>query len=141
MKQGLWLLVIVVAMLAAAGIAPLFLNDAGYVLLEFAGWHIETSVMVLIAGLISIFLIFRVIAWFLSLPARAARNLAQRRLEQGLLALAEGDWRRAETALSKSAGPSGLQRAGYLAAARAASGQLNDEQSEKPTRAILISGR
>lgn len=137
MKNWLWLLFALVAMLAAASLAPLFLKDAGYVLLQFGGWNIETSVVVLLTGIVVIFLTLKLITWLLSLPSRAARNLAQRRLEQGLLALSEGDWRRAEDALSKSAEQSGLQRAGYLAAARAASGQLTDQDSGKRQQAYL----
>jgi HemY protein len=123
MRNWITIIVVIGALLCAVALAPMFAQDAGYVLIQLGSWTLESNVLVLIGLLLLIMLTLRLVTWFLSLPRRATQNLARRRLEKGLLALAEGDWRQAELALSKSAAGSDMQVASYLAAARAADGQ------------------
>lgn len=130
MRWWLIFLIALVVLIAAAGLAPVFSNDPGYVLIQFGSWTVETTVVVIAAGMLLLFVLLKMLFWLVDAPRRAARNIARRRMENGLLALAEGNWSQAEKALQRSAEPSGLQRAGYLAAARAASSQTNDEGSE-----------
>lgn len=130
MRWWLIFLIALVVLIAAAGLAPVFSNDPGYVLIQFGNWTVETTVVVIGLVIVLLFVLFKVLFWLLDAPRRAARNLARRRMEKGLLALAEGNWNQAEKALQSAAEPSGMQRAGYLAAASAASSQISDEQSE-----------
>lgn len=130
MRWWLIFLIALVVLIAAAGLAPVFSNDPGYVLIQFGSWTIETTVIVIAVAILLLFVLSKILFWLLDAPRRAARNIARRRMENGLLALAEGNWSQAEKALQRAAEPSGLQRAGYLAAARAASSQTNDENSE-----------
>jgi len=122
------LLLVLLATVAAAWAAPLLLEDPGYVLIRFQGWSLETSALVLavllllaVAGLFGALTLLR-------LPARVAGRRARRRLENGLLYLAEGDKPRAEKLLAGAAAASGMRRAGFLAAARAATGPDADQR-------------
>ncbi len=130
MRAWIIFLIALVVLIATAALAPVISNDPGYVLLQFGSWTVETTVVVIALAVLLLFVFFKILFWLLNAPRRAAQNLARRRMEHGLLALAEGNWSQAEKALQRSAEPSGLQRAGYLAAARAASSQTNDEASE-----------
>jgi len=122
MRYWISIIVVIGALLCAVALAPMFRQDAGYVLIELGQWTIESNVLVLLSMLLLLMIALKLLFWFLSLPRRAAANLARRRLENGLLALAEGDWQQAEKSLSKAAGNSVAPVAGYLAAARAADG-------------------
>ncbi|GAB4122544.1 MAG: hypothetical protein Tsb0027_19750 [Wenzhouxiangellaceae bacterium] len=129
MRHLISIIVVIGALLCAVALAPMFRQDAGYVLIELGQWTIESNVLVLLGLLLLLLLALKLLFWFLSLPRRAADNLARRRLENGLLALAEGDWQQAEKALSRAAGHSAAPVAGYLAAARAADGHDADTQA------------
>lgn len=126
MKRILILLAVAACLLATAWLAPRLIGDPGYVLIEVAGWRIEASVLVLAGAVLLVWLALWLLGGLIRLPGRAlrgAREAARRRqLEQGLLALTEGDWRRAEKALARALRHDG-STAGYLAAARAAQGQ------------------
>jgi HemY protein len=122
MRYWISIIVVIGALLCAVALAPLFRQDAGYVLIELGQWTIESNVLVLLGMLLLLMIALKLLFWFLSLPRLAAANLARRRLENGLLALAEGDWQQAEKSLSRAAGNSVAPVAGYLAAARAADG-------------------
>ena len=127
MKAALLILTVLGLMILAVALAPLFKNDPGYVLIQFLDWNAETSVLVLLLGVIGVYLLIRLAVWLWYWPTRTARQVrelrAQRQLEKGLLALTEGDWRSAEKALSRSGNQRGQETVKYLAAARAAQGQ------------------
>ncbi len=134
MKRS-FLIVIAVAMaLLAAAIAPVFKSDPGLVSINFQGWIIETSVLILILAALAIWLIVHVIIRLWRMPAETARRVREQRalaqLEKGLLALTEGDWGTAEKALEKSASSHGKTTARYLAAAQAADGQNAGDRAE-----------
>ena len=132
-----WLTLILSAlllMILAAAAAPMFRNDPGYVLIRFKDWTAETSVLVLLLGLLLIYLLIRLIAWLWNWPSRTMRKTqqlrAQKQLEKGLLALSEGDWQGAEKALAKSRSQRGQETVKYLAAARAAQAQSDTAQRD-----------
>jgi len=125
-------------LIAAAGLAPRLGEDPGYILIQFGSWTVETTVIVVVVGILIAFILLRIILWTLYAPARVANNLAKRRMERGLLALAEGNWSQAEKALHNVTAPDGLKRASYLAAASAASSQLDDEKAEIRQQKYLL---
>lgn len=118
----------------AAFLAPIFKADPGYVLVRFQGWSLETSVLVLIITLVLVFVLIRLAFWLWRWPLRTAvkvrENVARKRLEKGLLALVEGDFKTAEKALSKSSGGEQSTIA-LLGAARAAEGLSNPKGREE----------
>jgi HemY protein len=134
MKNSFLLLVAIALALLAAAIAPLFKADPGMVQIRFWGWTVETSVLVLIFGLLVLWLLVWFIVRLWKTPAETARRIRERRslaqLERGLLALTEGDWSTAERALQKSAISHGRTTARYLAAAEAADGQDAGDRAE-----------
>ena len=134
MKNSFLILVAVVLALMAAAIAPMFKADPGMVQIHFWGWTVETSVLVLILGVLALWLLVWVLVRLWKAPADTARRIRERRslaqLEKGLLALTEGDWSTAERALQRSASTHGRTTARYLAAAEAADGQDAGDRAE-----------
>lgn len=134
MKRGLLILLILVLLLAAGALAPMFKSDPGHVLINIGDWTVETSVLVLATALLVLWFAVQLIAWFWRMPVATARRMREQRafkqLEKGLLALTEGDWSAAEKALQKSASVQGKNTAHYLAAAQAADGQDAHERRE-----------
>lgn len=127
MKRGFLVLMVLLLLLAAGALAPMFKSDPGHVLINFGDWTIETSVLVLMTVLAVLWFTVQIIAWLWSMPVETARRMREQRafkqLEKGLLALTEGDWSAAEKALEKSASVQGKTTAHYLASAQAADGQ------------------
>ena len=82
--------------LLAAALAPVFKADPGMVQIHFRGWTVETSVLVLIFGVLLAWLLIWLLLWIWKMPSDAARRVREKRslaqLEKGLLALTEGDW-------------------------------------------------
>lgn len=134
MKRGLLVLLVLLLLLAAGALAPLFKSDPGHVLINFGDWTVETSVLVLATALLVLWFTIQIIVWLWRIPVETARRMREQRafkqLEKGLLALTEGDWGAAERALEKSASAQGKTTAHYLAAAQAADGQNAHERRE-----------
>ena len=131
MRGWVILLLILAAAVAATWAAPLLIEDPGYVLIRFQGWSLETSALLLVVLLLlAVALLFGALT-LLRAPARLAGRRARRRLENGLLHLAEGHKQRAEKLLAGAAKASGMRRAGFLAAARAACGPEADARREQ----------
>ncbi len=134
MKRGLLVLVVLLLLLAAGALAPMFKSDPGRVLINFGDWTVETSVLVLITALVILWFTVQLIVWLWRMPVETARRMREQRafkqLEKGLLALTEGDWSAAEKALEKSASVQGKTTAHYLAAAQAADGQDAHDRRE-----------
>ncbi|MDX1626790.1 MAG: heme biosynthesis HemY N-terminal domain-containing protein [Wenzhouxiangellaceae bacterium] len=134
-----WFIVFLLLVLVAAGVfgawlGPRLLADPGYVLIEIAGWRMQMSVVVLAGAVLVVWLAVSLLVGLFRAPGRAMRALRQRRdrrrLDQGLLALSEGDWEGAERALARAMGHRS-STAGYLAAARAAQGQAATERRDR----------
>lgn len=129
MKRLIVVTAVAVALLATALLAPVLVEDPGHVQLEFLGWRLEMSVLVLVGGVLLVWFALSLLTGLLRLPGKAVRkareNRARKQLEKGFLALTEGDWQAAERSLQKSLAYR-RSTAGYLAAARAAQGQGDD---------------
>ncbi|NKI35794.1 hypothetical protein HFP89_11535 [Wenzhouxiangella sp. XN79A] len=127
------LLVLALAVIGGAWLAPRLLDDPGYVLVEFGGWRLQMSLLVLVGGVLLSWLALAVVVALLRAPGRAARTLRdardRRNLDRGLMALTEGRWADAERALNKTLAHHG-STAGYLAAARAAQGQGAEQRRD-----------
>ena len=134
MRRSFLLLLILALLLLASALAPLLKSDPGHVLINFGGWTIETSVLVLVSALLVLWFIVQLAVWFWRMPVETARKMRDQRafkqLEKGLLALSEGDWKAAEKALEKSASKQGRTTAHYLAAAQAADSQDAPDRRE-----------
>lgn len=127
------LLALALAVIGGAWLAPRLLDDPGYVLVEFGGWRMQMSVLVLVGGIVLSWLALAITVAVLRAPGRAARKLRdardRRNLDRGLMALTEGRWADAERALNKTLAHQS-STAGYLAAARAAQGQGAGERRD-----------
>jgi len=124
MKVGL---VIILALIVGALAAHLVLADNGYVLINFRGYVVETSVPILALVLVLGYLAVRVLVQVWRAPrrlgeawARARINYAGRQATKGYIALAEGRLARGERLLTRGARLSETPLLNYLAAARAA---------------------
>jgi HemY protein len=124
MKVGL---VIVLALIVGTLAAQLLLADNGYVLINFRGYVIETSVPILALLLVLGYLGVRLLVQVWRAPqrlgeawARARINYAGRQATKGYIALAEGRLARGERLLTRGARRSETPLLNYLAAARAA---------------------
>ena len=127
MKVGL---VVILALIVGALAAHLVLADNGYVLVNFRGYVIETSVPILALVLVLGYLTVRVLVQVWRAPrrlgeawARARINYAGRQATKGYIALAEGRLARGERLLTRGARQSETPLLNYLAAARAARGR------------------
>ena len=124
MKVGL---VIVLALIVGALAAHLVLADNGYVLINFRGYVVETSVPILVLVLVLGYLAVRVLAHVWRAPrrlgeawTRARIGYAGKQATKGYIALAEGRLARGERLLTRGARLSETPLLNYLAAARAA---------------------
>ncbi|WP_146475458.1 heme biosynthesis HemY N-terminal domain-containing protein, partial [Vulcaniibacterium thermophilum] len=115
-----WIALAVLGALAA----QLLLDDPGYVLIRYGGWDRSTTlagaVLILLGVLLALWLAWKA----LTLPFAAFRRYrarqARTRLLEGLDALHQGHWSRAETLLAQAAQEREAALAARLGAARAA---------------------
>jgi HemY protein len=134
MKFGL---TVVIALVVSAFAAHFLLQDPGYVVINFRSYLIEMSVPVLLA------IIFLIIigVWLMVKVFRAPKKLGQaagryrsgragQRLTKGIIQLAEGNFAKGEKLLVGAAKVSDAPLLNYLAAARAAHLQGNDERRD-----------
>ncbi|HKJ21585.1 MAG TPA: heme biosynthesis HemY N-terminal domain-containing protein [Gammaproteobacteria bacterium] len=105
--------------------------DPGYILLGYHGWTVESTLVVFVAALLVVFLVFYLLLRFLVNTGRMPRRLSQWRRQRrqararkelinGMIALAEGRWERAESRLLKRIEYSDMPALNYLGAAKAA---------------------
>jgi HemY protein len=122
------------------GLTLLAQRDPGYVLINYAGWSVESSLslfmVVTVLAFLAFYLAIRLLSGTWHLPqrmrhwkrrSRAARSRV--RTNRGLIALAEGNWASAEKLLSRAAKSSDTPLINYLGAARAA--QKQDSESRR----------
>jgi HemY protein len=134
MKFGL---IVVIALVVSAFAAHFLLQDPGYVVINFRSYLVEMSVPVLLA------IIFLIIigVWLMVKVFRAPKKLGQaagryrsgragQRLTKGIIQLAEGNFAKGEKLLVSAAKVSDAPLLNYLAAARAAHLQGNDERRD-----------
>ena len=126
-----FLFLALLALAIGTSLALLAQHDPGYVLLSYHGWSAESSLVLFLLLLLLLFSLFYLLlrllwgAW--RLPHTLACWLGRLRLSRahhqthhGLIALAEGNWRKAEQQLSRAATRSDTPLINYLGAARAA---------------------
>lgn len=131
-------LLALLALLSAACLAWLVRQDSGYVLLQFRGTRVETTVWVALAGLVLLLLGFYYAGRALVLGAdllrrllghapRAARRIRADASARGMQAFFEGRWDVATRLLSRGARSAGAPLANYLLGARAATARGDTE--------------
>ncbi|HEY0635868.1 MAG TPA: heme biosynthesis HemY N-terminal domain-containing protein [Gammaproteobacteria bacterium] len=129
-----FLITLLLVLVATVALAVLVLQEPGYVLVVYEEWAVETTLSLLIgalvAGFILLYLLIRLLRNVWLLPQRMAEwKRARRRMRatagtnRGLLALAEGNWAKAEKMLIRFAKESEMALINYLGAARAAQKQ------------------
>jgi HemY protein len=135
------LLTVFLSLLLAVVVTIWVKEDNGYVLIGYGHWTIEGSLaLFLLAGLvlfIVLYLALRTLARLWAMPDQMkrwnSRRLAARArhsLTHGLMELAEGNWVAAEKNLIRHAARSETPLLNYLAAARAAQLQGQDERRD-----------
>ncbi len=126
-----WLLSALLLLAATVGVALMLQRDPGTVYMHIGQWTVETSMVVLLAFMVVVFVVLyallRITGAILRLPRRWRRSRSgrhseksRRGLTRGLIEMAEGRWEQAEKYLTKNAGDSDTSLLNYLAAARAA---------------------
>lgn len=151
---------ILLALLLGVLAAYAFMDDTGYVLVQFGGWVLETSFAAalgaLLVAVLALHYSMRIIAGLASLPqawgrlsAKHRRKRGQRLLGRGLTEIAEGRWSEGERTLARGATSSDMPLVNYLGAAVAAQFQgayerrdrwLKQAHEEQPdaTAAVLL---
>jgi len=98
--------------------------DPGYVQIVWRGWSIESTVLVAIAAVLVSWLLLRTLLWLVRAPLRVLREGSSRRarlrLADGLQALREGRWQRADKLLKRAAQHPEFTLVASIEAARAA---------------------
>ena len=128
------IIVLVVALSIATGLAYLVHEDPGYALLGYGNWSVETSFALLVFCILVLFvvlyLILRSLTGIRHMPSRLGQwnsrrksQRSQKELVKGLIDSAEGNWRRSEKLLAKHANQSETPLLNYLSAAHAAQSQ------------------
>jgi HemY protein len=119
---------------AAVGFTLFAQHDPGYMLMSYGGWSVESSLSLFLLATAICFVVFyllmRLFFGTLHIPGRLGywrrhRQALRARTatNRGLMALAEGNWPRAERFLSRYATSSDTPLLNYLGAARAAQKQ------------------
>lgn len=128
------ILIFFVFLVLGTGLALVFRDNSGYVLVAFAGWQIETSLLfaavVVLVALWLLLTLWRLVVAGALLPRNTRRWHQQRRaakarrsLYAGLLKYAEARWDRAEREIRRMAEKHEAPGINYLLAAKAAQHQ------------------
>lgn len=136
-----FLLTLFAILLITVVIANLAVSEPGYVLLSYGKTSIELPLIDFLVALLLLFLlVYLLIRFLLGLrrtPAELKRLNTNRKsvnsrksLLQGLVEMAEGNWRKAEKNLVNSANNSDLPVLSYLAAAHAAQRQESPDRRD-----------
>ena len=135
------LVYLLLGLIGAVALGLLLVQEPGYVLIGYREWTLETTLSLLVFGLllgfVALYLLLRFFAGLRRAPQRV-RQWEQRRkalrarnaLNRGLIELAEGNWNGAEKRLLQHAGDSDSPLLNYLAAARAAQKQGAHERRD-----------
>ena len=126
-----WLFYLLVTVAIVTGITLLAIEDRGYVLINIWHYTIESTVVTWVVVLALIFTVMhysiRAAGNFLNLPSQLRKRRGQRRqqnankaLLEGMVKLAEGNWKGAEKQVLKYSSDSEIPMLNYIAAARAA---------------------
>lgn len=140
------MLCLIITLIAGLFFGTLVSIDAGYVLLSWDVYTLETSLwfflLILAATTLSMYIVIRASLLLLGSDWRfnewrkeRGRIRARRMTTRGFLALAQGQWRRAERQLRSSAENSDTPLINYLAAARAAYEQGDTDSTDELLKA------
>jgi len=141
-------IVAVVILLVGALVGELIVQDPGYVLINYQQTTIETSIwglaLATIVAFVGLHLGLRLIGYLAGRRSKLrhwnhnrARQRANRLTERGLIALAAGEWSKAQRLLSSSAARSDLGLVNYLGAAEAAQELNHPESSDELLQSAL----
>lgn len=134
MKLFHTLVLLLVLSLAGALAWALAVAEPGQVFVRYRGWDIETSVpyAVLLLGLavLALWLLARLLVMPLRAWRRHRHRLTRSRLVDGLLALHEGRWARAEQLLRRVADQPRLRVPALIGASRAADGRGDPAEAD-----------
>lgn len=107
--------------------------DPGYVQVVWLGWSVESTALVAIGAILILWLLLRTLLWLVRAPLMALRSGARRRarmrLAEGLVALREGRWQRADKLLRRAAEHAEFRLAASIEGARAARERGDSEQA------------
>lgn len=146
----IWVFFLLATCLTGMGASYILEHDAGYVMMTWNGYTLETSawffcVLLAVFSLL-VYWALRLILLLLGRDGSYHQWRAQRRLvrarrytTRGLLSSAQGDWARAERLLSRSADNSETPLINYLEAARAANAQGDHRGADSWLKAALRS--
>lgn len=137
-----WFVLPALTLLLGGMVAANLSDDPGYVLVQIAGYSMESSLagLILLAAisLALILLVYRLLVGSVRLPVRIGNmlqerrlNLARAQLPRGLTALAAGEWQKAEAELLKRIADSDEPATHYLYAAEAAHHQQQGERRDE----------
>jgi HemY protein len=137
-----FLLLSLLILAGSTALTQLLLRDPGYLMIVYGSWTLESTLAVAGVALLLIvaflMLSLRLLLRIWQAPQRLrdweeqrGRTRARRALIQGLLDLAEGDWRQAEGNLLRSVEQSETPLLNYLSAARAAHHLGEHERRDK----------
>ncbi|MEC9375208.1 MAG: heme biosynthesis HemY N-terminal domain-containing protein [Pseudomonadota bacterium] len=143
-----------VSLFLGAITAHYFMQENGYVLINFQGYEIQMSVPVMIFLLFSIYITIRILVHAWHSPRRLGEYVLERRshkagerITKGYIELGEGNFARSEKLLTRGVRHSDTPLLNYLAAARAAQALgdksrrdswLNMAQEQEPDADIAI---
>lgn len=136
------ILIFFVFLVLGTGLALVFRDNSGYLLVAFAGWQIETSLLfaaaVVLVGIWVLITLWRLVVAGALLPRRTRRwhrrrraDKARRSLYVGLLKYAEAHWDRAEREIKRMAEKHEAPGINYLLAAKAAQRQGHDQDRDR----------
>ena len=136
-----YLVILICALSLAVVLGHFVSDDAGFVVIGYAGKVFRTSfaffVVLLVVGIVAVYFTWRFLYQILTMRTRwigwsgnYRRKRSQRALGNGLLALAEGDFNRAERLLSRGADDETAAAIRYLGAAEAAQAQNAAERRD-----------
>lgn len=124
-------LLLLLALVVGAWAGQMMVTDSGYVLLAYNHTTVETTLWVFIVGLMLAFILLHLafnLLFNLRLPggrfrlwrSASRQRSARKKTLQGLLALSEGDWQKAQRTLTRSAADADMPIINLIAAAKAA---------------------
>ncbi len=124
MRKSLLLLLVAMIGLMCAHLLP---GIRGLVLIQFPNFQFKSSIPIFILLLLGLYFIIRILMRVLRAPSQFGEAVgrqrverAQKKMTQGLIEMAEGNWAKSERLLSQGAGSSETPLLNYLNAARAA---------------------
>jgi len=134
MKFGL---LVIIGLAVGALVSHFLIQDNGYVLIQFLGYTIQMSVPVLVVLMLLTYIGVRFFVRIWQAPAklgeaaaRARLRRANKRITQGYIELAEGNFAKGERLLTKGIRSSETPLLNYLAAARAAQAQGDSQRRD-----------